>query len=374
MALSNDFKTVMGTNLSTIINRSFKGVLALKDMIKGGNLASNKMPLRVQIEITDKCNLDCIMCNRLTRNIDYKLNNDISYDMFHDLIRIITPFYVTLNGLGEPLLHKQIDKIISLCRNKKITTSMPHNLSVAKGLNTLMTKTPPDIITFSIHGATKETFETISRKADFMACITSLRTFLTTADKRVVTCRVLCALQAKNLHEYKSMYELMIELGLLDNFCLVPVHDYGSCHGIIPTDSQKENVISQIKKDIESSQDKERIIFYQNWIDVIRHIKTHTSYDKEFGPCLIPWFSTHITARGDVLPCCYLTEQNYIMGNIFDTPFNLIWNNAKYQGFRKKLRESRGDLNGCNYCDRNDTSRIKKYRIAFLGKSLWKIP
>ncbi|MDM8540088.1 SPASM domain-containing protein, partial [Desulfococcaceae bacterium HSG9] len=93
------------------------------------------------------------------------------------------------------------------------------------------------------------------------------------------------------------------------------------------------------------------------------------------APCLIPWFSTYITAIGNVLPCCYLTDENdeNVMGNIYDSSFDVIWNGDQYKKFRKQLRENRENLNVCNSCVRDDSSRIKQYGLFFRRKMLWRL-
>jgi len=376
-----DFKNVFGNSLTTFTKRFFKGASVFEKMMKGADLASDRMPIRLQIEVTDKCNYDCIMCNRLTRkNVRRTLNNDMTLDVFENLIETIKPFYVTLNGLGEPLLNKEIDKMLSVCRQKMITTSMPCNLSVSKVLNTKIVKEPPSIITFSVHGASKEVFEAISRKSDYEKSITNFRQFLALTDKKDKIIRVLCALQAKNLFEYRNMYKLLSESDLLKNFCLVPVYDYGGtdnseAYRIIPTESEKEKAIICLNKDIELCKDVKEASFYIRWKNVINQISPYNTdgFKKMDDPCMVPWFSTYIAANGNVLPCCYLLDEHYILGNIFDKPFDLIWNGEEYKKFRKSIRENRELMQGCNYCYRSDLSRIKKYGFPFRRSMIWKI-
>jgi radical SAM protein with 4Fe4S-binding SPASM domain len=346
-------------------------------MMKGADFASPKMPVRLQIEVTDRCNHDCIMCNRLDSK--RALNNNISNEAFNKILDTMKPFYVTVNGLGEPLLNPEIEDILVSCRRKSITTSMPSNLSVPKVLNTKIVKHPPNIITFSIHGASKSVFELISRNSNFEKCMSALRQFLSDMDPKKVKVRILCALQAKNLGEYKKMFALLVDLGLLDSFCLIPVYDY-CCNSdedtrIIPTVSEKNSAIASIQKEITSCKDEKESAFYKNWMDAIKLIAANTpgNFPKMKLPCLIPWFSTYIIANGAVLPCCYLGEDHYTMGNISESSFSEIWNGEKYKKFRKSLRENRDKLDGCNYCSRSDLFRLQKYGFLFRGKTLWKI-
>ena len=305
-----EFKNVFGTDVKTVWKRFYKGCMVFKAMMEGKDTASVKMPVRLQIEVTDRCNFDCIMCNRGARDtINRTLNSDINKDDFLPIAETINPFYITLNGLGEPLLNKEIGAIIAVCRERNITTNMPCNLSLAKVLNTQIVQCPPNIITFSVHGASKEVFNTISRNAQFDACMAALRDFMAHRNKKQTEVRILCALQAKNLLEYKNMYALLKDLNLLDDFYLLPVYDYGfdadESRRIIPTDEEKETAIEQIEKDISLCTDEKEKLFYFRWKTTIGQIKQNSAaIEKKSGkPCLIPWYSTYIAANGNVMPC-----------------------------------------------------------------------
>ena len=83
-----DFTSVFGRSPAIIPGRLLKAARVLLGMVRGRDAASASMPLRLQVEVTDRCNFDCIMCNRLTRpGIDFKLTNDIDAAKFAKLLR-----------------------------------------------------------------------------------------------------------------------------------------------------------------------------------------------------------------------------------------------------------------------------------------------
>ncbi len=55
--------------------------------------------------------------------------------------------------------------------------------------------------------------------------------------------------------------------------------------------------------------------------------------------CPWPWLSTFIAANGDVVPCCTIADSGIAkMGNVFEQPFERIWNSEAYQDLRECLR------------------------------------
>jgi radical SAM protein with 4Fe4S-binding SPASM domain len=54
--------------------------------------------------------------------------------------------------------------------------------------------------------------------------------------------------------------------------------------------------------------------------------------------CSVGFDSTFVTAKGDVLPCCFSNE---LMGNVRERPFRAVWQDAPYRDFRKRLINGR---------------------------------
>lgn len=53
--------------------------------------------------------------------------------------------------------------------------------------------------------------------------------------------------------------------------------------------------------------------------------------------CFYPWYEIRINPYGVVYPC----SMNVDMGDLRKKPLSKIWNNQKYIGFRKALKENK---------------------------------
>ncbi|MEO5370259.1 MAG: radical SAM protein [Magnetococcus sp. DMHC-1] len=337
-----------------------------------GTAAKPPLPVRLQIEITDICNLKCRMC---AREFMPDMNTGcISMDRFAQLIQDIQPLYVTLNGLGEPLLDKGVFDKLNHLHARNIMTAMPTNGTVLhhERLNQLA-QHMPNILTFSLDGATPETYENIRIRGQFSKVINNYKAladrFHRGQTRPGALIRVLTVLQQTNLHDYRPMYQLLAEMHLLNRYSLVPLFDYTphptAPHPQIPVAQDLEIFRQQIEQDIHNTVNPEEKKFYRQWRDTAAAWQTqpvpfHSSATPL--PCIIPWYNTYVDAKGRVYPCCYLVNTRHIMGHLDQNSFPEIWHGATYQEFRHRLAHDRSRLDGCATCPRDDTKLLNQLK------------
>jgi radical SAM protein with 4Fe4S-binding SPASM domain len=63
---------------------------------------------------------------------------------------------------------------------------------------------------------------------------------------------------------------------------------------------------------------------------------------RPWARCMRPWTVMYITANGSIFPCCIApfsaeSLSSITLGNAFDEPLATIWNNERYQQFRRAL-------------------------------------
>lgn len=87
-----------------------------------------RRPQRIQIELTNRCNFNCKMCQRPFLGVPYK---DIDFELFKKVINKLEGVYeINLTGWGEPLLHPQISEMIEYCHQLGFKTSLTTNASL----------------------------------------------------------------------------------------------------------------------------------------------------------------------------------------------------------------------------------------------------
>src|SRR5262249_41644747 len=149
--------------------------------------------------------------------------------------------------------------------------------------------------------------------------------------------RILCALQKKNLMDFREMYVLFKSIPDV-TFSLVPVFQFDGDGGffkdVVPDAADVARLDGGIDVATAQAARPDEREFYESWKNAARGwldggnrepATVHT------GSCTVPWFSTYIDAKGRVFPCCYLTETDHVMGNIHERSFKDIWHGQRYQ-------------------------------------------
>lgn len=370
-------KTLGGGSLRLLSKRLFR----LRGVAKGMAMAdpAPPFPVRLQVETTDICNLKCVMC---TREILSELNTrSISLDEFVKVVDAIEPYYVTMNGLGEPLFDETIFEKLAYLRQKGISSSMPTNGTLVRHdkLEKLAMNLP-DILQLSIDGASRETFEEIRKAGNFSDVLANFRAICQRRaegkSRRGTTIGIECALQRQNLFEFREMYALYSGLPNVDSFGLVPVFNFDpegkTFADIMPSVDEVRELHRRLDVAIKTTMTPKERVFYEYWRGVSAPwIEERGGYavkpNENRHACVVPWYNVYVDAKGRVYPCCFLIATEQVMGNIFEEPFHNIWTGVRYREFRDRIVRDRPNLIGCRTCPRNDDSRIRQIkRLRFF--------
>ncbi len=310
------------------------------------------MPTWINLTGTTVCNLKCFMCNQFLDPQSPKWF--MSDEVYDKVVAELYPFAQTVqfSAFGEPLMtpkmEQKLDDLIRTNTKLEIVTNatlmMRESRFRQKLLETL------ELVTFSLDGATRDTYNSIRTGADFDQVVDNIRRF---ADAR----RELPAerrprmnfnyiLMKRTLPEAPRFVEMVHELGgdeIVFNH-LVAFHP-----------SLKGETLDEHRAMANEWMDRTRqtakalgvkIVIPPNFTTTTRPAPTAAKPSPAGAPrgkpcgkppvkCWFLWKRVYVTHKGDVVPCCLAGIPSF--GNMMTEGFWPIWNGATYRTYREHV-------------------------------------
>ena len=94
-------------------------------------------------------------------------------------------------------------------------------------------------------------------------------------------------------------------------------------------------------KEMMPSTDNSRYIVDKGAIKINHEVK---------NSCWRSWSGNVITWNGDVVPCCFDKDKQYVIGNVFSTQLFDLWKHPLNINFRRKILRERNKIQMCNNC------------------------
>jgi pyrroloquinoline quinone biosynthesis protein E len=254
---------------------------------------------------------------------------------------------VTLYGLGEPLLNPNFVDMVRIAKTKvkwvnTISNGTLLNREIANGL----IDAGLNVMTFSIDGATPETYEFIRRGAEFQSVIENISYMNELKLKRGSSFPKLnmnYILTNQNYHQLPDLINLSSRIGierinvsaLYGGDTLTDVED-------LSLDGQDATAVDSYFAKAQNLAKKMDITLVLPPLKRVYHAPI----------CDWPWRRIYITWNGYVSPCCVMCfPEIYNMGNLLDQDLWDIWNGPAYQHLRGQLRKGMPSFfcDGCPY-------------------------
>lgn len=340
----------------------------------------SSLPLTLHIEVTNKCDISCIMCGRSFKsaslNSAYRKKEikyeDMSFDVFKKAESLF-PYIAILPlvGWGEPFVSPYFYKMLRRSKEFGVGVNFTTNgmhLGNENFLNTVYINRNVFSIGISFDGATEATFNLIRRGAQFHKVIDNIFKINELKEKHTLNNPELYfsfVAMKKNIEELCLLIDLAAKL----NICVINV-TYLAAHGeTIRKESlfYHKDLANKIFEEAKKKAQEKGIL-----LNLPECFKKEKSIDEFSGKdnsqlekitngflCTYPWTFAMIKANGDVLPCCAYEES---FGNITNESFRKIWNNKKFRSLRKSFRD--GNIpDFCRSCNRfgdvnNESSHI----------------
>ena len=190
----------------------------------------NRIPVCGGIELTARCNLQCVHCYINTPAQRRTPAAELETSRIHHLIDEITDagcLFLWLTG-GEPLLHPDFCEIYRHLRENGIGVTLYTNGTLLSDRHAeLFREWRPDAIEMSVYGATRETYEAITGVAgSYNRCMNAIRN----VKKTGLNLRLKTILMKPNRDEYFAMRNMAEELNckFQSSSSIFPAHD-GDC-------------------------------------------------------------------------------------------------------------------------------------------------
>jgi MoaA/NifB/PqqE/SkfB family radical SAM enzyme len=307
---------------------------------------ASRYPEEVQIEITNVCNLNCLMCPRIALKVPIKHQPLELYDTI--LSKLKNPHIITLTGWGEPLCHPQFPVLIEKA-NKSFPSAQIKFTTNGLLLTPLMVEEilQHKIFLINISIDQPEGAEDISSHRITKELEQNIRVLLEQrAKNKFPLIRFQIVMQKEGWKPLKEIIEFAKNVGV-DGINLVRLDTRWS-EVQRPSWEVEREIINNAKLLCRNYG-----LLYQCIYDQGLATKLAARFDKY---CLLLDNFMYITVDGKVIPCCYL--RNYKFGDILKESLIDIWKSRGFQQLRQM-----GEFKECRGCD------VLKYRYSPIQKS-----
>ncbi len=315
--------------------------------IAEGKVHLSSKPRRLNVTLSNKCNLFCIMC--LTRYIKWEIPRRI----IEEIYSLFPYLEVVMWQGGEVFALDFFEEILSVgykypnLRQIIVTNGQLITESIAEKL----VKNNVEL-TISVDGASKEVYEYIRRGANFETLIKNLKIIseLKNQYKSNMTLNLNVAIMKSNYHQLEDFIEFAKKFGF-EFICLMPIHIHLKTPEDIFTnrDMQALTFITDISPKIEKKA-RQYGVRLENRLP--RLSEKHTNKDKveqdnsrdNFKEkkdtrllCHIPWQQLLIDYDGSVRPDCLCRIEKNAGSLLENISLGDIWNNERMVEYRERI-------------------------------------
>jgi radical SAM protein with 4Fe4S-binding SPASM domain len=314
-------------------------------------ISPDPLPSRVKIEVSSKCNLDCVECHRVALTRPQKL---LKLDAFRTLLRELKPARLNLTGYGEPLLNRNLPAMVEEAKafgvghvrfftNGTLLSQVKAERLVQSGL---------DWLNVSIDSPDEKTYAEIRVGANLQQVLRGVETLLRErrrAGARKPTVAVKCVLLRETAVGAPAMVDLCASrfAGEVEpEFLMFESAGIKELETLAPVASQ------EVLDALVLACDRAEFHGFYSTVLNLRRVIGHLGekYSGTNLPCFHPIYNWTVTADGDAIPCQLHYNGQLRFGNILNEGAEAVWNSTVYRGYRNRIRRSRSRVPVCEHC------------------------
>lgn len=299
-------------------------------------------PRRLVLELTNACNLNCVMCGR--NAADFKLT---SFDM--DVFRSLEPLMdtveeVTLMGWGEPTIHPHFKEMLEIVNRHSARKYFCTNGMNLKNIGDAVFDYNVDVFAVSVDGATDASNARIRRGSKLSQITEELKYIVEEKKRRGAAYPyinfVFCAMDS-NIGELPELVRLAAEIG---------IDEVKAVYLTVFEDKLLGESLWEKKDKVRRAFDEaERLGDELGVLIKLPHlIGEDEAGEKSHKDCFVSWRDFFIGSDGYVRPCMSTPIKFFKYDASLD--FMEMWNSREYQNYRISVNDEEKMDISCKRC------------------------
>ena len=299
-------------------------------------------PRRLVFELTNACNLNCVMCGR--NAADFK---PTVFDM--DVFRSFEPLMdtveeVTLMGWGEPTIHPHFNEMLEIINRHSARKYFCTNGMNLKKIKNAIFDYNVDVFAVSLDGATDETNSRIRRGSKINQITEELEDIVRIKKERGLKYPwinfVFCAMKS-NIHELPDLVRLAAKIGIEEvKVVYLTVFEQGLLDESL---WGHEKLVHEVFEEAIRVGDELGII-----LKLPHYIGEDEAESKLHKDCFVTWRDFFLGSDGYVRPCMSTPIQFFQYDKGKD--FMEMWNSPEYQKYRRTVNDQKKMDEPCRRC------------------------
>jgi MoaA/NifB/PqqE/SkfB family radical SAM enzyme len=314
--------------------------LNLQEM-EGGRSILTSYPRRLVLELTNACNLKCIMCGR--EHTDFT-PTFFRKEWLERLVSAMTKSEeVVLHGWGEPTVHPGFSEIMKWLDRYPVRKYFCTNGMLLDEIEQDIFGNHLDILAVSLDGATAETNDGIRVGVDFGQITRSLEGIVARREREKLGypyINLVFTAMKRNLEELPQLVRLAADLGLeeVKAVYLTSFSDELDNEVLWDEKDRVKQVFNEAMQEAERTGVRIKL----------PHLQGVDPADRAaHRDCYFPYRDLFIGSDGRIRPCVSSDEQ---LGSILDTDFMDCWNQKGLRDYRDTVNLKEGSNETCNRC------------------------
>ena len=315
--------------------------LNMKEMEAGATVLQS-YPRRLVLELTNACNLNCVMCGRNAANFKPTVFDMDVFRSFEPIMDTIEE--VTLMGWGEPTIHPHFIEMLEIIDKHSARKYFCSNGMNLKKIKDAIFDYHVDVFAVSLDGATDETNSRIRRGSKIEQITEDLKDIIRLKKERGLKYPwinfVFCAMQS-NIRELPDLVRLAAEIGI-EEVKVVYLTVFGE-------DLMNESLWGH--EDLVREVFEEAIKVGEELgiaLKLPHYIGEDEAGDKLHKDCYVTWRDFFLGSDGYVRPC--MSTPIHFFEYDKEKDFMEMWNAPEYQKYREIVNNQEKMDSPCRRC------------------------